>query len=101
MRKKKKGLLLRTTRQVNQGAIASGLGFLLYLGLRIIGLSAVSDAAVMLFALISLWVFVSAADLRQKDREAVSYNLLWGTGALAIMMAAFAALTIRQWLGLQ
>ena len=51
------------------------------------------------FALVSLYVFASAAAGRRKDKEAVSYNLLWGTGALAMLTCLCAAATVRQRLG--
>ena len=50
--------------------------------------------------MVSLWVFVSVADVRKDDKETVSYNLLWGTGALALMMVFFAFATLRMRLGL-
>ena len=54
----------------------------------------------MAFALVSLYVFASAAAGRLKDKEAVSYSLLWGTGALAMLTCLCALAALRQRLGL-
>ena len=99
MKKEKKGLL-QTKKQLNFGAALSALGFLLYLLVSALDLGILKDLTVCVVAAFSLWVFVSAADARKKDQELVSLNLMWGTGALAIMMVFFAMATIRMRLGL-
>lgn len=99
MKKEKKGLL-QTKKQLNVGAGISALGFLLYLLVSALDLGILKDLTVCVFAALSLWVFVSAADARKKDQETVSLNLMWGTGALALMMVFFAMATIRMRLGL-
>ena len=50
----------------------------------------------LLFALVSLYVFASVAAARQRDKESVSYNLLWGQGALAALLCLSAAAILRQ-----
>ena len=100
MKNEKKGFTLKTRKQLNWGAAASGLGFLLFLLVSALDLGVLKDIVVVVCALISLWVFVSASDVRKDDKEAVSYNLLWGTGALALMMVFFAFATLRMRLGL-
>lgn len=100
MKNEKKGFTLKTRKQLNWGAAASGLGFLLFLLVSALDLGVLKDIVVVVCALISLWVFVSASDVRKEDKEAVSYNLLWGTGALAMMMVFFAFATLRMRLGL-
>ena len=97
---KKKSGLLKTPKQINTGAAISGIGFLLYLLLRGLGQELLAAIAVFIFAVISTVTFFAVIDAREKDKEAVTYNLLWGTGALAIMMVAFAVLTVKQFLGL-
>lgn len=92
---KQSPFLLRTTRQLNGGAIVTGLGFLLYLGASGMGWLAAADALAALFALLGLYVLASAAALRRKDKEAVSYSLLWGLGALTILLAACALLALK------
>ena len=84
--REKKGFLLQTVQQMNAGAIVSGLGFLLYLALSALGM-------------VSVYVFVSVALGRSRDKEAVSYSLLWGTGALALLLGGCGVLTVRLWLG--
>lgn len=96
----KKGFLLRDVRQMNLGAIASGVGFLLYLGASALAWTGLTDVLALVFAPASLYVFASVAAGRQRDKEAVSYNLLWGQGALAILLCMCAVLTLRQRLGL-
>lgn len=97
--RRKNSLLLRDVKQMNQGAIVSGLGFLLYLGAAALGWQNAADVLSLIFAAVSLYVFVSVAAGRRRDREAVSYNLLWGTGALALLLCMCAALTVREQLG--
>ena len=96
---KPKGFLLREVRQMNLGAIVSGVGFLLYLGAAALGRQTAAELLSLAFAVVSLYVFVSVAAGRKRDKEAVSYNLLWGQGALAILLCLCAALTVREWLG--
>ena len=100
MKKEKKWFELKTRKQLNWGAGVSILGFFLYLLVSALDLGFLKDLVVIVFAAVSLWVFVSVADKRKDDKETVSYNLLWGTGALAIMMVFFAVATIRMRLGL-
>lgn len=95
---KPKGFLLREVRQMNLGAIVSGVGFLLYLGAAALGRQTAAELLSLAFAVVSLYVFVSVAAGRKRDKEAVSYNLLWGQGALAILLCLCAALTVREWL---
>lgn len=94
------GILLRDVRQMNLGAIVSGIGFLLYLGAAALGRQDAADVLSLVFGLVSLYVFASVAAGRRRDKEAVSYNLLWGQGALAILLCLCAALTVRERLGI-
>ena len=93
--KEKKGFFLRTVKQMNLGAIVSGAGFLLYLGASAMGWEALSDVLAIAFGLVSLYVFLSVSEGRRRDKEAVSYSLLWGTGALALLLCGCAVLTVR------
>ena len=43
---------------------------------------------------------LSVAMARKTEKERVGYNLLWGTAALALMLGAFAVLSVKLWLGL-
>ena len=97
---KEKGFLLRGTKRLNLGAIVSGVGFLLYLGAAALGRRGIADGLALVFALASLYVFASAAEGRRRDKESVSYNLLWGTGALAALLCLCAAASLRQRLGI-
>ena len=97
---KRKGFLLQGVKQLNLGAVVSGLGFLLVLGASALERRGAADALSLVFALVSLYVFASAAEGRRRDKEAVSHNLLWGTGALALLLCLFAAAAVRQRLGL-
>ena len=98
--KEKKGFLLQTVKQMNAGAIVSGLGFLLYLALSALELETAADITAVAFGMVSVYVFASVAAGRSRNREAVSYSLLWGTGALALLLGGCGVLTIRMWLGL-
>nr|WP_326184636.1 hypothetical protein [uncultured Oscillibacter sp.] len=88
-----------TVKKINRGAIVSGVGFALYLALLALGQEVAADIVNVLFAVVAVWTFLCAAELRGKDKEAVSYSLLWGTGALALMLGGCAVLMIRQRLG--
>lgn len=96
----KKHFLLREVRQMNLGAIVSGVGFLLYLGTSALEWTAAADILALIFAPVSLYVFASVSAGRRRDKEMVSYNLLWGQGALTILLCMCAALTLREWLAL-
>ena len=86
--------------KLNRGYVISAIGFFLYLvasatvGQKLSGLVAVP------FALYAIYVFLSVAAARSEDKEKIGYNLLWGTGALAILLGACAALSVKLWLGL-
>ena len=94
--KRKNSLLLQGAKQLNLGAMVSGAGFLLYLGAAALGWRGAADVLALLFALVSLYVFASVAAARQRDKESVSYNLLWGQGALAARLCLSAAAILRQ-----
>ena len=97
--KEKKSLLLQTVKQMNIGAIVSGIGFLLYLGTAALNLEIVKGVVAIVFGAISLYVFLSVAAAREKDKETFTYSLLGGSGAMAIMLCGIAFLTIKMWLG--
>lgn len=86
-------------KKINRGAIVSGIGFVLYLALLAMGQQGIADIFNVVFAVVAVWTFLDAAELRGKDKEAVSYSLLWGTGALALMLGGFAVLMVKQRLG--
>ena len=52
------------------------------------------------FSAESLYTFLSALEWRDRDKEAIGYNILWGTLALALLMLVPAAMTIKLALGL-
>ncbi|WP_295752594.1 hypothetical protein [uncultured Oscillibacter sp.] len=92
-------LLLRGAKRLNWGAMVSGAGFLLYLGAAALGWEGTAEILSLVFVAVSLYVFASVAAARRRDKEAVSYNLLWGQGALTLLLCMCAALTVRKWLG--
>lgn len=96
----KKGFLLQTPKQMNMGAIVSGVGFVLYLVISALGQTLAADAVAVLFGIVALYVLASVAAGRRKDKEAVSYSLLWGQGAVTLLLVGCAVLAIRQRLGL-
>ena len=98
MKDMKKGPL--TTRTINGGAILSGIGFLLYLADRALGWEMAADIICIVFGVIAVLTFFAAAVSRKKDKEMVSYSLLWGTGALAMLLGGCAVLTIKMKLSL-
>ena len=100
MKEKRNGLLLQTKKQMNNGAIAIGLGFVLYMVLLVLGQELLADLTAIAFGVVGIYVSLSVLAGRRRDREEVSYSLLWGVLALTIMLAACAVLAFRQRLGL-
>lgn len=98
---KRNRFLLQDVKQLNLGAIVSGTGFLLYLGAAAMGWQNAADILSLVLTVVSLYVFASVAAGRRRDKESVSYNLLWGQGALTVLLCLCAALTVREWLGLR
>jgi len=97
--KKNGGFLLRNVRQMNRGAVASGLGFLAYLGASVLGWTMAADFLAIAFSVVSLYVFASVAAGRRRDKESVSYNLLWGQAALALLTCMCGVLALQELLG--
>ncbi|MEY8388814.1 hypothetical protein AALC17_16285 [Oscillospiraceae bacterium 38-13] len=95
---KRETFLLQGVKQLNRGAMVSGLGFVLYLGAAALGWRTAADILSLAFALAALYVYASVAAERRRDKEAVSYNLLWGQGALTVLLCMCAAVTVRGWL---
>ena len=100
MKERKGGFLLQTKKQMNNGAIALGLGFVLYMALLMLELTLAADLVAVAFGVVGIYVSLSVLEGRRENREEVSYSLLWGVLALTIMLAAFAVLAFRQRLGL-
>ena len=100
MKDKKKGLLLQTKKQMNNGAVATGLGFVLYMVLLVLGQELAADLVAIAFGVAGIYVSLSVMEARSRDKEEISYNLLWGQLALTIFLVACAVLAIRQRLGL-
>jgi hypothetical protein len=98
---KKHGFLLQTVKQMNVGAGGSALGFAAYLALSAFEQYGLADLVAVVFGVVALYVFASAAAGRRRDQKAVSYSLLWGTAALAIMLCGFAVAAIGMRLGIR
>ena len=98
--KEKKGFLLKTVKEMNIGACVSGVGFLLYLLASAVTSALVADIVAWVFGVIALYVWFSVMAGRQEDKEAVSYNLLWGQSAVTLMLVACAVLSLKVRLGL-
>ena len=100
MSDKKRGLLFQTKKQMNNGAIATGLGFVLYLVLLVLGLELPADLVAIAFSVVGIFNSLSVLAGRRRDKTDVSYNLLWGQLALTIFLVACAVLAVRQRMGL-
>jgi len=96
----KESFWLKPGPQMDRWAIISGIGFLVYLGLSVLNWEIPALIAAIVFGLIALFVFFSAMLGRSEDKDAVGYNAIWGSGALALMMLGLAVMTIRSWLGI-
>ena len=100
MKDKKKGLLLQTKKQMNNGAVATGLGFVLYMVLLVLGQELAADLVAIAFGVVGIYVSLSVMEARSRDKEEISYNLLWGQLALTVFLVACAVLAVKQRLGL-
>lgn len=96
----KKDIWLMPGKQINNGAIVGGIGFVLYMAFSALGWSGIALIVAIGFGLESLYTFLSTLEWREKDKESVSYSIMWGTAALALLMLVPAVMTIKQALGL-
>ena len=74
--------------------IIGGIGFAIYIALSALEWRGLALFAALAFGLEAGYAFLSALDCREKDKDSVSYNIVWGTGALAILMLLPAVMTI-------
>ena len=96
----KKDIWLKPGKQINNGAIVGGIGFVLYIACSALGWSGIALIVAIGFGIESGYTFFSALEWRERDKEAVGYNIMWGTAALALLMLVPAAMTIKLALGL-
>ena len=96
----KKDIWLKPWKQINNGAIVGGIGFVLYMAFSALGWSGIALIVAIGFGLESLYTFLSTLEWREKDKESVSYSIMWGTAALALLMLVPAVMIIKQALGL-
>ena len=92
--RRRNDFLLHGRQQLAMGAIFSGLGFVLYTLARVVGQEGAADLIVMVFGVVSVYVFASVAAERRRDKASVSYNMLWGQAALALLTCMCAVLTL-------
>ena len=85
----KKDIWLKPGKQINNGAIVGGIGFVLYMAFSALGWSGIALIVAIGFGLESLYTFLSTLEWREKDKESVSYSIMWGTAALALLMLGF------------
>ena len=100
MNNKRNGLLLQTKKQMNNGAIVTGLGLVLYTGRPVRGQGRLAALTAIAGGVVGIYVSLSVLAGRRRDKEDVSYNLLWGQLALTIFLVACAVLAVRQRMGL-
>ena len=94
-------LLLKNLHQLRIGQIVSALGFAVYIVCSALNSAeSVQLAVLVLFSLIALWTMASVIFYpRARKKEEVSYNVVWGQGAVTIVLVACTVLTIRQMMG--
>ena len=90
----KKDIWLKPGKELNTGAIIGGIGFAIYIALSALEWRGRSSFETVNCFLEVGYAFLSALDCREKDKDSVSYNIVWGTGALAILMLLPAVMTI-------
>ena len=64
------------------------------------GLELPADLVAIAFGVVGIFNSLSVLEGRRRNREDVSYNLLWGQLALTIFLVACAVLAVRQRMGL-
>lgn len=96
----KKDIWLRPGKQINNGAIIGGIGFLLYIAFSALEWEAAALIVAIGFGIESAYTFFSTLEWREKDKESVSYSIMWGTGALTLLLLVPAFATIKLALGL-
>ena len=77
----KKDIWLKPGKELNTGAIIGGIGFAIYIALSALEWRGLALFAALAFGLEAGYAFLSALDCREKDKDSVSYNIVWGTGA--------------------
>lgn len=92
--KRRNSFLLHGPQQLAMGAVFSGIGFLLYTLATVMGREAAADALVMIFGVVSVYVFACVAAERRRDKRSVSLNLFLGQAALATLTCMCAMLTL-------
>ena len=92
----KKDIWLKPGKQINHGAMVGGVGFLLYIAASALSWDAVALIIAIGFGLESLYTFLSTLTWRERDKEAIGYNIMWGTAALALLMLVLAMQLIWQ-----
>lgn len=92
--KRRNSFFLHGPQQLAMGAIFSGVGFLLYALALVTGREAAAEALVMIFGVVSVYVFACVAAERRRDKKAVSFNLFWGQAALALLTCMCALLKL-------
>ncbi len=90
---------LKPGKQINTGAIIAGIGFALYILFSALEWEAAALITAIGFGIEAAYVFFSTLEWREKDKESVSYNIMWGTGALMLLLLVPAAATIKLKLG--
>ena len=96
----KKEIWLKPGKQINSGAIVGGIGFVLYIVLSALEWKGLALIVAIGFGIESGYTFLSALEWRERDKEAIGYNIMWGTAALALLMLVPAVMTVKQALGL-
>lgn len=82
--------MFTTKKELERGGICSGVGLLVYLILRKIGVAvALSHVLALLGLGISLWTAISIWCYPKEKKEAdINYNNLWGQSAMTLLWAA-------------
>lgn len=96
----KKDIWLKPGKQINNGAIVGGIGFALYILFSALEWETLALITAIGFGIESAYTFLSTLEWREKDKDSISYSIMWGTGALALLMLVPAVMTIKLELGL-
>ena len=78
--KRRNSFLLHGPQQLAMGAVFSGIGFLLYTLATVMGREAAADALVMIFGVVSVYVFACVAAERRRDKRSDCYSFQDGSG---------------------
>ena len=95
MNNKRNGLLLPAKNQMNNGAIVTGLGFVLYMVLLVLGQELLADLTAIAFGVVGIYVSLSVLAGRRRGQKGGAYTPPSGPLSLHPFLVALPAVALR------